>query len=47
MIQEQFLDFHLEDKVTLQPRGNVRPPIHFTYVRRKNCKAPKNSMEST
>ena len=41
VIQEQFPSFHLEDKMPLQPEGNVRPPIHFTYSRRKGCKAPK------
>ena len=35
-ITTQFLDFHLEDKVKLRAAGNVRPPIHITYARRKS-----------
>ena len=34
MIQRQFPAFHIEDKMTLAPGGNVRPPIHFTFSRR-------------
>ena len=35
MIQTQFPDFHLEDKVKVWAGGNDRPPIRFTYARRK------------
>ena len=35
VIQHQFPAFHLEYKVTLTPTGNVRPPICFTYSRRR------------
>ena len=35
MIQQQFPSFHLEDKVKVWAGGNVRPPIRFTYARRK------------
>ena len=35
-INTQFPDFHLEDKVKLWAIGNVRPPIHITYARRKS-----------
>ena len=34
-ITNQFLDFPLEDKAKLLAAGNVRPPIHITYTRRK------------
>ena len=33
-INQQFPTFHLEDKVNLEPRGIVRPPIINTYKRR-------------
>ena len=35
LIQQQFPDFHLEDKVKVWPGGNVRPQVRFTYSRRK------------
>ena len=35
MVQHQFPDFHLEDKVKVWAGGNVRPEIRFTYTRRK------------
>ena len=47
LIQEQFPAFHLGDKVPPQPRGIVRPPIHFTYARRKGHKTPKTDVAST
>ena len=34
-VQQQFPEFHLEDKVKVWGRGNVRPQIRFTYTRRK------------
>lgn len=34
VLQEQFPAFNLKDKVTLWTRGNDKPPIRFTYVRR-------------
>ena len=33
-MNQQFPTFHLEDKVNLEPRGIVRPPIIHTYRRR-------------
>lgn len=36
LIHQQFPAFHLEDKVKVWGGGNVRPPVHFTYTRRKN-----------
>ena len=33
-MNQQFPDLHLEDKVNLEPRGIVRPPIIHTYKRR-------------
>ena len=41
MIKTQFPAFHLEVKVPLQPGGNDKPPIYFTYSRRKGTNAPK------
>ncbi|KAL0548958.1 hypothetical protein IC582_013436 [Cucumis melo] len=41
-IADKYPDFHLEDKVSLEGRNNVRPPILFRYSRknkRKNEKA--------
>ena len=35
LVQEQFPDFHLEDKVTLWAGSDDKPPIRFTYVRGK------------
>ena len=35
VISAQFPQFNLEDKVRVWVAGNVRPPINFTYVRRK------------
>ncbi|KAL5550229.1 hypothetical protein UlMin_000405 [Ulmus minor] len=35
LIQQQFPDFHLEDKVKVWADGNVRPQVRFTYTRRK------------
>ncbi|KAH9650018.1 hypothetical protein KPL70_026202 [Citrus sinensis] len=35
LIQQQFPDFHLEDKVKVWADGNVRPQVRFTYARRK------------
>ncbi|XP_022894110.1 uncharacterized protein LOC111408597 [Olea europaea var. sylvestris] len=35
MIKQQFLSFHLEDKVKLMGGGNDRPSIHTTYQRHK------------
>ena len=34
IIQQQFLHFHLEDKVLLLAEGNDKPPICYTYARR-------------
>lgn len=34
LLQQQFPDFHLEDKVTRWGRGSDRPPIRYTYARR-------------
>ena len=34
-IDAQFPHFHLEDKVCLWGGGNHKPPICFTYVRRR------------
>ena len=34
LLNQQFPHFHLEDKVNLEPRGIVRPPIIHTYQRR-------------
>ena len=34
LLNQQFPQFHLEDKVNLEPRGIVRPPIIHTYQRR-------------
>ena len=34
-IRLQFPEFHLEDKVNVWAGGNVRPPIRFTYARRR------------
>ena len=36
MIQQQFPDFHLEDKVKVWVGGNVRHELRFTYSRRKS-----------
>ena len=36
MIQQQFPDFHLEDKVKVWAGGNVRTERRFTYSRRKS-----------
>ena len=33
-MNQQFPTFHLEDKVNLEPRGIVRPPIIHTYRRK-------------
>ena len=33
-MNQQFPSFHLEDKVNVEPRGIVRPPILHTYKRR-------------
>ena len=35
VIQHQFPDFNLEDKVRFWVAGNVKPPIQATYVRRR------------
>ena len=35
LIQNQFPSFHLEDKVTVQAGGIDKPPIQFTYSRRR------------
>jgi len=37
--QQQFPDFHLEDKVDLEEESSVRPPLLFTYNRRKKNKS--------
>lgn len=43
VIKRQFLDFHLEDKVSLPAGGIVRPPIMKTYERRgKKVKEDQN-----
>ena len=34
-IDRQFPDFHLEDKVRFLGGSNDKPPLQFTYVRRK------------
>ena len=34
LIQHQFPDFHLEDKVQVKGEGNGKPPILKTYQRR-------------
>ena len=34
LLNQQFPNFYLEDKVNLEPRGIVRPPIIHTYKRR-------------
>lgn len=34
VLQKQFPAFNLKDKVTLWTRGNDKPPIRLTYVRR-------------
>ena len=47
MIKTQFPAFHLEDKVPLQPGGNDKPPIYFTYSRHKGNKASKAGTTST
>ena len=47
MIKTQFPAFHLEDKVPLQPRGNDKPLIYFTYSICKGSKASKAGMTST
>ena len=44
-INQPFPSFHLEDKVNLEPRGIVRPPIVHTYKRRGrkvNVQAPND-----
>ena len=46
LIASQFPDFHLEDKVSFAPRGIDRPPIRFTYARRKKRMDQGESMES-
>lgn len=33
-MNQQFLTFHLEDKVNLKPSGVVKPPIIHTYKRK-------------
>ena len=33
-MNQQFPTFHLEDKVDLELRGIVRPPIIYTYKRK-------------
>ena len=38
-IQQQFPNFHLEDKVKVWAVGIDKPPIIFTYSRRKNERA--------
>ncbi|XP_074369547.1 uncharacterized protein LOC141710938 [Apium graveolens] len=35
VILKQFPQFNLEDKVRVWVAGNVRPPTHITYARRK------------
>ena len=35
LVQNQFPAFHLEDKVKVWAAGNDRPPVRFTYSRRK------------
>ena len=35
LIQNQFPSFHLEDKVTVRAGGIDKPPIQFTYSRRR------------
>ncbi|KAL5570094.1 hypothetical protein UlMin_026669 [Ulmus minor] len=35
LLQQQFPNFHLEDKVKVWADGNVRPQVRFTYARRK------------
>ena len=47
MIKEQFPEFHLEDKVSLQPGGIDKPPIHFTYKRRKGSGTSKERVGDT
>ena len=34
VIQEQFPDFHLEDKVQLRGDGIVRPPLTYLYSKK-------------
>lgn len=43
MIQEQFLIFHLEDKVKVREGSDDRPLVHRTYQRRNKHQA--SSME--
>ena len=43
LIKSQFPDFHLEDKVSLEPGGNVRPPIRYTYTRRKKMRVDQGN----
>ncbi|KAL0544392.1 hypothetical protein IC582_019507 [Cucumis melo] len=46
-MNQQFPSFHLEDKVNVEPRGIVRPPILHTYKRRdrKVIQLDKNDEE--
>ncbi|KAL4030268.1 hypothetical protein IC575_008504 [Cucumis melo] len=37
-IADKYPDFHLEDKVSLEGRSNVRPPILFQYSRKNKRK---------
>ena len=47
LIQERFPAFHHKDKVPPQPQGIDRPPVHFTYAKRKGHKTPKTDVAST
>ena len=47
LIQDQFPDFHHEDKVNLRPGSNDRPPIRFTKARCKGNRAPRGGVEGT
>ncbi|KAK9211844.1 hypothetical protein WN943_001222 [Citrus x changshan-huyou] len=38
LIQQQFPNFHLEDKVKVWADGNVRPQVRFTHARRKEVR---------
>ena len=43
-MNQQFPTFHLEDKVNLESKGIVRPPIIHTYLRRgRNENSPANN----
>ncbi|KAL4035233.1 hypothetical protein IC575_003914 [Cucumis melo] len=46
-LKVQFPEFHLEDKVDLEEESDARPPILFTYNRRKKDKGTRGNGEES